>query len=164
MRTSSTLRLALVWVWYGLACNAPPSPVGASSDSLSGEEAHEHVEPHEHAAAPASPGLTRIDSGGVCMLSNRYLGDRPHVPVTVEGKTYYGCCANCAARLAERLDAREAVDPVTGHKVDKGSAILARDAENRVLYFESEETLARMQKAPPSAAAAGPVAPPAQSL
>jgi YHS domain-containing protein len=80
------------------------------------------------------------------MLSNRFLGERPHVPVSVEGKTYYGCCAACAARLAERPDAREARDPWTGATVDKGTAILVRDAENRVLYFESEETLARMQR------------------
>jgi hypothetical protein len=145
----------LVSAWYGLACSAPAP------------QQHAHAEPHDHTAAPAGSGLTRIDSGGVCMLSNRYLGERPDVPVSVEGKTYHGCCANCAARLAERPDAREARDPVTGHTVDKGSAILARDAENRVLYFESEDTLARMQRwpeLPPSAASPPAVARPAQSL
>jgi YHS domain-containing protein len=138
----------LVWSWYGLACNAPPAPVEEHQLEPPAEE-HQHAEPHEHPAAPApsaAAALTRIESGSVCMLSNRYLGDRPHVPVAVEGKTYYGCCANCAARLAERPDAREARDPLTGNAVDKGSAILARDTDNRVLYFESEETLAKMQR------------------
>jgi YHS domain-containing protein len=157
MRTGSISSLFLLSGLYGFACNAPPSPVeprAAEHQHSERHEAHEHSErheTHEHTAAPTAAakvaGLTRIDTGSVCMLSNRYLGDRPQVPVAVEGKTYYGCCANCAARLAERPDAREARDPITGHTVDKGSAILARDAQNRVLYFESEASLARMQRA-----------------
>ena len=79
------------------------------------------------------------------MLSNRYLGERPHVPVEVDGKTYYGCCANCAARLAQQAEAREARDAWTGHTIDKGSAIRARDTQNRVLYFENEQSFAQMQ-------------------
>jgi len=77
------------------------------------------------------------------MLSNRYLGERADVPIQVEGKTYRGCCANCAARLGSHPEARVAHDPVTGREVDKGSAVLARDAQNRVYYFESEETLSQ---------------------
>ena len=142
MRTGSIVGVLLVLGWCGLACSAPPAPVKAPDQ-------HEYEHEHDHVVAPAGAGLTRIETGSVCMLSNRFLGDRPQVPVTVEGKTYYGCCANCAARLAERSDAREARDPVTGHAVDKGAAILARDAENRVLYFESEETLAQMQRSRP---------------
>jgi YHS domain-containing protein len=89
-------------------------------------------------------GLARIgDRGGVCMLSNRYLGERADVPIQVEGKTYRGCCANCAARLGSIAEARIAKDPVTGHDVDKGTAVLARDANNRVYYFESEATFAK---------------------
>lgn len=93
--------------------------------------------------APGAPAaLTRIDSGGVCMLSNRYLGEHADVPIQVEGKTYRGCCANCAARLGSHSEARTANDPVSGNPVDKATAVLARDANNRVYYFESEATLA----------------------
>jgi YHS domain-containing protein len=137
MRSGSIVGLLWLTGSYVLACSAPPAPV----------EEHSDEQPHEHAtAAPgASAGLVRIESGAVCMLSNRYLGDKPDVPVDVDGKTYHGCCANCAARLAARPETREALDPVSGHKIDKASAILARDSENRVLYFESEATLAQMQ-------------------
>jgi YHS domain-containing protein len=77
------------------------------------------------------------------MLSNRYLGERADIPIDVAGKTYHGCCANCAARLAAHEDMRTATDPVNGHPVDKATAVLARDASNRVHYFESELTLAQ---------------------
>jgi YHS domain-containing protein len=99
------------------------------------------------AAAPPSAALTRIeDHSGICMLSNRYLGQRPDVPIEVEGKTYHGCCANCAARLGAMAEARMAKDPITGHAVDKATAVLARDASNRVYYFESEATFAQASK------------------
>jgi YHS domain-containing protein len=67
------------------------------------------------------------------MLSNRYLGERERVPVTVAGHTYYGCCANCAARLGANASARVAIDPVSGHQVDKATAVIARDESNRLL-------------------------------
>jgi YHS domain-containing protein len=108
---------------------------------------HEHAPALQPSAAPATASpteLTRIgDSGGVCMLSNRFLGEHADVPIQVEGKTYRGCCANCAARLGSHAEARTANDPVTGNPVDKATAVLARDANNRVYYFESEATLAR---------------------
>jgi YHS domain-containing protein len=87
--------------------------------------------------------LVRItERDAMCMLSDRYLGERADVPVSVEGKTYHGCCANCATRLSQVAELRRAVDPVSGRAVDKGSAIIARDPQNKLLYFESEETLA----------------------
>jgi hypothetical protein len=123
-------------------------PAAASCGSCGGE-------PQQAAAAkPAGAPVqhhdrtvTRIDAhGGVCMLSNRYLGERPDIPIEVEGKTYHGCCANCAARLGMMEEARVATDPVTGHPVDKARALLAHDEENRLLYFESEATFAQYAK------------------
>lgn len=149
------------WILAG-ACAAPPS-----SSPVPEEKAPEkvvaavHTEAEEQhscgmqghscgadAPAPAAAevsanGLWRIgERSAVCMLSNRYLGERADVPIEVEGKTYRGCCANCAARLGSLAEARMAKDPVTGHAVDKGSAVLARDANNRLYYFESEATFA----------------------
>jgi YHS domain-containing protein len=147
------------------ACAAPAAPSGEARAAVEHHEEHLH-EAHEHEAVqplaaqatppqpaetqpsaaepPAAAGvLTRIsDHGGVCMLSNRYLGEKADVPIEVEGKTYRGCCANCAARLGSNPDARTANDPVTGKPVDKATAVMARDATNRVYYFESEATLA----------------------
>jgi YHS domain-containing protein len=96
----------------------------------------------------AEPGLVRIaDPGNICMLSNRYLGEKQHVPVEVEGKTYFGCCAGCAGKLGNTPAARVAVDPVTGRELDKASAVLARDEHGKVSYFESEETFAQARDA-----------------
>lgn len=144
-----------------LGCSAPPSPSAGSNRPLAAaklepapapahhhEQGHHPDHDHDHAAPPtAAAGLVRIaDPGHVCMLSNRFLGEKTHVPVDVDGKTYFGCCANCAARIGERAEARNALDPVTGSPVDKAAAVLARDETNKVLYFESEETFARMQR------------------
>lgn len=140
--------LGLATCLTALACAAPATP---SLDDQAPERHEEHrheqaATPQPSAAAPtATPAaLTRIgDTGGVCMLSNRFLGEHADVPIQVEGKTYRGCCANCAARLGSRAEARTADDPVTGNPIDKATAVLARDANKRVYYFESEATLAR---------------------
>lgn len=161
------LWLAAGWI-AACACAAPPSPVSEEQAPAAKVVAAAHAQPAQHAATeeqhscgmpghscgeppPAAAaadqaeagGLTRIgERGAVCMLSNRYLGERADVPIQVEGKTYRGCCANCAARLGSLAEARVATDPVTGHAVDKASAVLARDATHRLYYFESEATFA----------------------
>jgi len=110
-----------------LAVASSPAPVAASTQPAS-----------------ATHALTRVsDSSNTCMLSNRYFGARKQVPVEVAGKTYHGCCPRCAARLGADASARVAIDPVTGHEVDKASAVLAHDDRNALYYFESEATLAR---------------------
>jgi YHS domain-containing protein len=52
----------------------------------------------------------------------------------------------CKERLAKDAEIRSAVDPVTGNKVDKATAVIAARADGSVLYFESEETLAKYQE------------------
>lgn len=90
----------------------------------------------EKDAAP----LTVVDSEYVCMVNDASY-DRPQVEVEVDGKTYFGCCEMCKARLEQHEQLRVAIDPVTGNEVDKAEAVIAADAYNRVFYFESEETL-----------------------
>jgi len=125
----------------GASCAANGESCGSAHAAEQAAEAPS--DPHGQAHATASA-LTRINaSGGICMLSNRYLGERADVPIDVAGKTYHGCCANCAARLATNEEARTAIDPVSGKPIDKATAVLARDASNRVHYFESEWTLAQ---------------------
>ena len=91
-------------------------------------------------SAPA--GLRQVEPQTVCMVNDRAMG-KPQIPVEVDEKTYYGCCAMCKERLAQDEAVRYATDPVTGQRVDKASAVIAERADGSVLYFASEETLAR---------------------
>lgn len=74
------------------------------------------------------------------MVNNQFMG-RAQIPVEVEGRTYFGCCEMCKARLAQDRSARTAVDPFSGREVDKAGAVIAKDASGKVLYFESEANL-----------------------
>lgn len=89
------------------------------------------------------PALERVPIEHVCMANDIYFG-RDQIPVEVDGKTYYGCCQGCEARLKEDETIRVAVDPVTGEEVDKATAVAAAHPDSgSVLYFESEENLQR---------------------
>lgn len=98
----------------------------------------------EHAPSPeAAEGadLVRTQASEICMMNDRYMGS-PQMPIEVDGKTYYGCCAGCQARLEQDEDARYAVDPVSGARVDKATAVIGRNADNEVFYFENIENYA----------------------
>jgi YHS domain-containing protein len=99
-----------------------------------------------NAPAPVAPtaaaSLTEVtDPSQVCMVNNQYMG-RPQIPTTVEGKTYYGCCPMCKGRLEKEASARTAKDPVSGRDVDKAVAVIGKQENGDVLYFESRQTLA----------------------
>lgn len=103
----------------------------------------------EQAAAPSGP-ATQVETKKVCMV-NDALFEKDQIPVEVEGKTYYGCCQMCKARLAEDAAVRSSVDPVTGKTVDKATAVCGALADGTVLYFESAATLAQYnEKAGPA--------------
>ena len=91
------------------------------------------------------PALKRVETKKVCMVNNTVF-EKDQIPVAVQGKTYYGCCEMCKERLVKDADARTAVDPVTGKKVDKATAVIAAQADGKVLYFESEKTLEQYEK------------------
>lgn len=114
---------------------------GASARS--GEEpAKEEARQEERAA------LEVVETREVCMVNDRFFA-RDQIPVDVDGKTYYGCCEGCKTRLAEDEAIRQAKDPVTGEPVDKATAVIAARPDGSVLYFSSEETLARyLEKKP----------------
>lgn len=115
------------------APNPPPEPHMAMARA-----SDEPTAPPEGEGARAA--LTRVDdASAVCMVNNTYMG-RPQIPVVVEGRTYFGCCEMCKGRLERDASARYATDPVSGRQVDKAAAVIGRDAENRVLYFETEAT------------------------
>lgn len=94
-------------------------------------------------ASAAASTLVRIDDAStVCMVNDQYMGS-PQIPVAVLGKTYFGCCAMCKQKLETNEAVRTAIDPVSGKRVDKANAVIARNEKGRVLYFEDESNLRR---------------------
>lgn len=70
----------------------------------------------------------------VCMVTEAHF-TRPQIPVKVDGKTYYGCCANCKKTLTEDKKSRTAQDAFTGESVDKAKAVIAANDLGEVRYF-----------------------------
>lgn len=93
----------------------------------------------------AQPALRRVETKHVCMINNQDMG-RDQIPVTVENKTYYGCCEGCKKALTEKPETRVALDPLSGKTVDKATAVIAAKADGSVLYFESEKTFEEFLK------------------
>jgi YHS domain-containing protein len=101
------------------------------------------AEPPATLAAPDTRRLTRVDDvSQVCMVNDQFMG-RAQIPVTVEGKTYFGCCEMCKGRLARDATARVAKDPVSGNGVDKSSAVIAKRDDGQVFYFENAQNFER---------------------
>ena len=86
--------------------------------------------------------LTKVEPKTVCMINEHAMG-KDQIAVEVDGKTYYGCCDMCKKALATDASKREAVDPVSGKKVDKAMAVIASQEDGRVFYFENDENLAK---------------------
>lgn len=84
--------------------------------------------------------IRAVESKYVCMVNNSVF-NQEQIAVEVEGKTYYGCCPMCKARLEKDVSIRNAVDPVSGNSVDKATAIIGVDSSNKVYYFESEKNM-----------------------
>ncbi len=87
-----------------------------------------------------SPELKQVESKYVCMVTNQ-LYDKEQIPVAVNGKTYYGCCQMCEAKLKEDPSSRMATDPVSGKEVDKSTAVIGALPDGKVYYFENAEDL-----------------------
>ena len=97
----------------------------------------------EPSTSVAPAGLSRVaDPSQVCMVNDLFMG-RAQIPVIVDGRTYYGCCPDCKAKLEKQPAVRIARDPVTGEAVDKAKAVIVQDGSGKVLYFASEDTLRR---------------------
>lgn len=97
------------------------------------------------ATGMAAPALQRVETKKVCMVNNQVF-EKDQIPVTVEGKTYYGCCEMCKERLSKDAAIRSAVDPVSGKPVDKATAVIGALPDGKVLYFESETTFGQYGK------------------
>lgn len=135
MNHSFRLALALLTSSPLIACATAPT-----TDEVA------RSQPSAVSRPAAMSGLTRVsDPSLVCMINNRFMGS-PQIPVPVAGKTYYGCCAGCKAKLENDPTARTAVDPVTQATVDKAQAVLAQTNTGVVLYFENEQTFTTYAK------------------
>lgn len=88
------------------------------------------------AAAEQRAGLVAVPAEHVCMMNDKRFPE-PQIPVEVDGRTYYGCCAMCKERLATDAAARTAIDPVSRRPVDKATAVIGAATDGRVFYFES---------------------------
>ena len=97
-------------------------------------------------ADETGPALKLVDSNHVCMITDQEFA-REQIPVEVEGKTYYGCCEMCKAKLNNNPESRVATDPVSGNSVDKAEAVIGAAPDGKVYYFESEENLTQFDPA-----------------
>jgi YHS domain-containing protein len=84
--------------------------------------------------------LKQVESKYVCMVTDQ-LYDKEQIPVAVDGKTYYGCCQMCEAKLKGDPSSRMAADPVSGKEVDKSTAVIGAAPDGKVYYFENAEDL-----------------------
>ena len=82
----------------------------------------------------------RVENKRVCMVTDMVF-PRDQIPVSVSGKTYYGCCENCKERLGTDAAVRSATDPVSGKAVDKAKAVIAAGPDGGVQYFENEANM-----------------------
>lgn len=125
------------------AVNAPAASASAASAPAAKAPAASASAAVAASAAPSAHGtLTRSEPSKVCMVNDQFM-EVEQIPVAVAGKTYFGCCAMCKAKLENNDGVRTALDPVSGARVDKATAVIGRDAANKVYYFENEATMAR---------------------
>jgi YHS domain-containing protein len=97
--------------------------------------------------AAQSAGVRKVEVKKVCMVTNRVF-EKDQIPVTVQGRTYYGCCEGCKQTLANNPTARAAVDPVSGKTVDKATAVIGARPDGSTLYFENESNLKKYASRP----------------
>jgi len=89
--------------------------------------------------------LKRVDAKYVCFVT-KHTFDKEQIPVAVDGKTYYGCCDMCKAKLKQDAAQRCDVDPVSGKQVDKATAVIGASNKGEVFFFENEENLKKYGK------------------
>lgn len=136
MKTKITvLVISFIALAVSISCNN-------TKKEVKNESVNELIQ--ESPAVEASQGATakdtKLKSSLVCFVNNKFMGI-DQIPVVFEGKTYYGCCQDCVAKINNMREVRYAKDPLTGKEVDKALAyiVLSPQGNNDVLYFESEQ-------------------------
>ncbi len=143
---SKVFAVAVILIWGAQAAlSAPAGTTRAEGGTQKAASKAAPAPPAKSADAAPADGVTRVtDADKVCMMNDRYMGTA-QIPVDVDGKVYYGCCAMCKERLAKDRRARVALDPVSGKEVDKATAVIAKRADGSVLYFENEANLEKYE-------------------
>ncbi len=102
-------------------------------------------------AFAAEAWLKPAEAQYVCMMNDK-LFDKPQIPIEIDGKTYYGCCAMCADTLKKSPEARRGTDPVSGRPVDKASAVIGAGPDGTTYYFENDANFKTFADGPASQA------------
>ena len=88
--------------------------------------------------------VKHVDAKYVCMITKKHF-QTEQMQVNVEGRTYYACCDMCKTQLLEDPSARTDVDPVSGNKIDKATAVVGIDQAGNVYFFETLHNLERFR-------------------
>ena len=91
-----------------------------------------------YAHAGKSPILKKVATPEVCMITNKHMG-KAQIAVPIKEKVYYGCCEMCVGTLNKDIKSRYALDPLTGEKVDKATAVIGAKEDGAVMYFENQK-------------------------
>ncbi len=91
-----------------------------------------------YAHAGKFPLLKKVDTPEVCMITNKFMG-AAQIAVPIGGKVYYGCCEMCVGTLNKDVKSRYSIDPLTGKKVDKATAVIGAKKDGSVMYFENQK-------------------------
>ena len=91
-----------------------------------------------YAHAGKFPILKKVDTPEVCMITNKHMG-AAQIAVPIGKKIYYGCCEMCVGTLNKDVKSRYSLDPLTGKKVDKATAVIGAKKDGAVLYFENQK-------------------------
>lgn len=93
---------------------------------------------------PKARTLVQVKAEYVCMINNQRF-PKKQIPIEVENRTYYGCCEMCKQKLGNDPESRTAIDPVSGNKLDKATAIIGASSDGKVFYFENLGNLKRFK-------------------
>ncbi len=91
-----------------------------------------------YAHAGKFPILKKVATPEVCMITNKHMG-KAQIAVPIKEKVYYGCCEMCVGTLNKDVKSRYALDPLTGKKVDKATAVIGAKEDGAVMYFENQK-------------------------
>lgn len=161
-------KFALPLVLVAMGCD---DPAAVTAPAASADSVPPHATATAEAASATDAVLRKVARDEVCMMNNRFMKEK-QIPVPIDGRMYYGCCAMCKDKLTNDAAARTGTDPVSGRPVDKAVAVIGAKPSNVVVYFENQENfdayvraggnVPRPVAAPstaPSASAAGSSAP-----
>ena len=86
----------------------------------------------------------------VCMVNNFYnpMADFTEFKVSVQKKSYYGCCAMCKDKLKMSSNHRMASDPLTNERISKADAYIVADKTNKgkTIYFKNKSNFLKWIK------------------